>query len=1074
MKTISLTKLSPYAILTAVFGLSLSLFLLVMLFQPQLHMTLKAPPYLVFHNIIEFFSVMVSLSIFGVGWFAFNQSRNRYALFLSAAFLAVSLIDFMHALSFPGMPDFITPSSTNKGILFWIAARTVSACAFIVSAYIYPETPNHWLSKKNLLIVAFAISGLVFISDIYYPAYLPVMFIEGIGLTPAKIYSECLIVGLFALSFVVYWKRLSKTGDRIFILYLAALIMCIFSELAFTLYKSAYDTYNMLGHIYKLVAFFLIYLGMFEISIQYPYIKLLETSEKLRGEIAERKRAEVRLHNLTRLYATLSQVNQTIVRVKQKEELLQKICSVVVDVGQFTTAWVGLVDESGGKVNPVTYAGDEARYRQYVDGHIDNKLNTAINSALSTGKVIICQNVQTDQPRQSDSVFSNCSFAVIPFSVKGKAIGYLNLYAAEPDFFIKGELGLLEEISIDISFVLDTMEVERESELAEKTLKEQYLTLHSIIDNSNALVFSVDRQYRYTSFNKEHAAVMKVIYGADIEKGRSLLDYMTVTEDRETAKGNLDRALAGEQLVEESYSGEELRSRQYFQVSHSPITTETGEVIGVAVLAYDLTERKQVEKALHKSEADLKEAQRVGRLGSWDWDAITDTITWSKEYYRIYGFDPAQRPPGYEEHLKAYTPESAARLDAAVKRNLQTGEPYEIDLELADPKGPCRWVTARSETKLDARGKVTGLRGTAQDISERKKAEEALRESEGRYRTLIENINLGVCLIDKDYKFVTTNRAFDKMFGVTKEDVIDKHCFEVCAKSSLVCLHCPGTESMAFKKAVRIESECVCTDGTRLPVILHTYPVFDTNNEAIAFIKISEDITEYKKVEQAKKNLIRDMSHTLKTPIAMTEMAFDIIKKSIDSGDKESIEKANKIASENLEKLRKDITNILQEFSMDVHKDIIGKKDKNASINAVMSGITNNLKMLLERKGLQLEINIPVDADRIKMEDRDIKTILNNLLDNAVKFTDNGTISVISRLKGEMVEIEVRDTGCGISVKDINRVFDKFYKRHAAIEGTGLGLSICKEMVEMYKGEINIYSEGAGKGTAVVVSLPKV
>lgn len=146
-----------------------------------------------------------------------------------------------------------------------------------------------------------------------------------------------------------------------------------------------------------------------------------------------------------------------------------------------------------------------------------------------------------------------------------------------------------------------------ERKWSEEALKQQYSTLRGIIDSANALIFSVDRQYRYTSFNKGHADVMKAIYDADIKIGQSILDYMTVTEDREIAKRNLDRALTGEHLIEEAYSGEELRYRLYFQVSHSPIRTEEGPVIGVAVLSHNITERRQAEDELKKYRDHLEE-----------------------------------------------------------------------------------------------------------------------------------------------------------------------------------------------------------------------------------------------------------------------------------------------------------------------------------------------------------------------------------------------------------------------------------------------------------------------------------
>lgn len=457
----------------------------------------------------------------------------------------------------------------------------------------------------------------------------------------------------------------------------------------------------------------------------------------------------------------------------------------------------------------------------------------------------------------------------------------------------------------------------------EQALTQRYSTLRGIIEVANAPIFSVDRRYRYTSFNQRHAAVMRAIYGAEIDIGQSLLGYMTVAEDRELAQRNLDRALAGEHLSDEAYSGEELRSRLYFQVSHTPIRTQDGEVVGVAVLSYEITEHKRAEEALQrlnrelraisscnqtlmravdeasllrelcriicdeagyrmawvgyaendeaktvrlvasagvddgyvaashltwsdtergrgpggtairtgrsvciqdfttgadaapwrenalrrgyrsaialplrddsaqvfgvlaiystashaftadevrlldelaadmafgiaalrsrterkraedllrKREAELSESQRVAHIGSWDWDATTDSIWWSDEYRRVYGVDPDTPPPNYAEHLKAYTPESAERLDRAVKCSMATAEPYEVTLELKEPTASTRWVVARGETKRDKQGVICGLRGTAQNVTDRMLAERELRASLEEKDTLLREL----------------------------------------------------------------------------------------------------------------------------------------------------------------------------------------------------------------------------------------------------------------------------------------------------------------------------------------------
>ena len=158
------------------------------------------------------------------------------------------------------------------------------------------------------------------------------------------------------------------------------------------------------------------------------------------------------------------------------------------------------------------------------------------------------------------------------------------------------------------------------------------------------------------------------------------------------------------------------------------------KTLQVAQLEDEERRRKLVEETLRNSELELTAAQRLAHIGNWVWDPLKDRTRFSAEYSRLHGFDPAKPTPGYAGHLLAYTAESAARLDAAVKRTLASGEPYELDLELARPRARAcgcvstRWILARGEAKRDTDGRISGLRGTAQNITEQKCAEQALAD----------------------------------------------------------------------------------------------------------------------------------------------------------------------------------------------------------------------------------------------------------------------------------------------------------------------------------------------------------
>jgi two-component system, cell cycle sensor histidine kinase and response regulator CckA len=314
VKSNAFDRLSLRSILVLTITASFVPFLIMTLFPSQFHYVMDRALYLLFHNITEFFSIMVALSIFGVGWYTYSQSGNRHALFLSTAFLAIGLLDFMHALGNAAMPAFVTPNSSNKSTQFWIAARFFSALSFLLSAYIYPNRQPGWLpkallSRTALLLTAVAIPALVFTGISFFPSYVPDTFVPGVGLTAFKVFSEYLVICLLCMAAAAYWRRMAQTGEKVLIYYVAAFVICIFSELVFAGYKTVFDTYNVLGHIYKIAAFCLIYKGIFVASVRNPYVELFDTNRQLDKEIGERKQAE---------HALLRSKGELELRVKER------------------------------------------------------------------------------------------------------------------------------------------------------------------------------------------------------------------------------------------------------------------------------------------------------------------------------------------------------------------------------------------------------------------------------------------------------------------------------------------------------------------------------------------------------------------------------------------------------------------------------------------------------------------------------------------------------------------------------------------------------------------------------------
>ncbi len=224
------------------------------------------------------------------------------------------------------------------------------------------------------------------------------------------------------------------------------------------------------------------------------------------------------------------------------------------------------------------------------------------------------------------------------------------------------------------------------------------------------------------------------------------------------------------------------------------LRNSTGELLGVMAIMHDQPiietpqthavlqafalrtsvemERQQTEKLLRENQEDLKEAQHVAKLGNWHLNIKNNQVVWSDELYKMFGFDPTSPLPPYTEHIKLFTPESWERLSTALQQTKDTGIPYDLELETLRIDGSHGWIWAHGTAEVDATKEIIGLRGVAQDITDSKLAEEALRESDDRHRKYLMNAPHGIFVTDEKGRYQQVNPTACNMSGYEEQELL--------------------------------------------------------------------------------------------------------------------------------------------------------------------------------------------------------------------------------------------------------------------------------------------------------------
>jgi PAS domain S-box-containing protein len=618
-------------------------------------------------------------------------------------------------------------------------------------------------------------------------------------------------------------------------------------------------------------------------------------------------------------------------------------------------------------------------------------------------------------------------------------------------------------------------------------LKESELKFRLLIDNLQEAVAFVDNNNVINYANKRFCE----LYGYTLEELIGKSDNELVYE-KEESKVLFEKTNLRKKNISDIY---ELKFKKkngemfWGEVKGTPYYDINGNIIGSIGILTDITEIKKSREALEKSEEKyrsfLQNFQGIAFKGGTDF--IPSFFHGSVE--KITGYKEEDILKGNPPWDKVIHPDDKNKIIKKGKEFQNPGYATEQEYRIIRKDGKVRWIGEFIRSVGDETGKLWGFEGVMYDITEKKKAEEALRESEERNRTLIDTSPYAILLTDINGKILFLNKRGYELFKFNRRDeIIGKTIFDIVIKEDhqrLFERHKTVIEEGTKRNA---EYKMITSDGTIIPVELSATVIKNADGIPIGFTGIVVDISKRKAAEERlrkyteelkESNIAKDkfysiISHDLRSPFHIILGFSELLPNIIDKLEKDKIKEiAESIYKTSVETYNL-LDNLLQWTGAQTGR--IKSLPENVSLYEVFYATIKIFGENAKRKNLLLISNLK-DNIEVLADKNMINTVIRNLVNNAIKFTPKGgKITLDAEEKDDTIFITVSDTGVGMGKGDIARLFklESAYTRKGTEneKGSGIGLILCKEFIEKNKGTISVESE-KDKGSKFIISLPK-
>lgn len=670
--------------LLPVFGLLAALAVIFVL-------TWAAPPHDVFsglanydplHVLLETLATVMAGLVFGVVWNADNRERAGNIVVLGCALLAAAIVDFMHMMSYAGMPDLVTPAGPEKAINFWLAARFIVATALLVVAlrdwrpFRLPRTRYLWLAGSLLL------AGLIAWVGLYHQALFPRTFIPGKGLTPVKIGAEYTIIALLIPSALIFLRNARRRAPYDAVSLFAAAVISIMSELSFTLYSNVTDTFNLLGHLYKVVAYIFIFRAVFIESVREPFSRLRDTQAELQRAVAALRASEGELRAAQRVAAMGSWTLDALRGVVTWSEEIYRILGV----------------------DPQQPVPTYLDHQQYLTPNGFAVINAAVEKIRRDGEPFQCdlELLRPDGERRW-------------LAVRGEAV-------RDAGGAVVGVRGTAHDIT--------------ERKLAAQALWRSEEKFRSMVETTSDWIWEIDESARYTYASPQVSALLG--YQPEEMIGRSPFDFMP-PQERERVRETVGRYVAERKpfsMIENTNIHKD-GTAVILETSGMPVFDDSGVYRGYRGIDRDITLRKRAEEALRESEEQFRTITNAAQDGIVMMDGNGAVVFWNRAAERIFGYSSAEAI-GLPLHNVLAPPRYRDAFRDGFSGFVETGNGAVIGktLELtAVRKGGGEFPIELSVSAVQRGGRWNVI-GVLRDITERKRAEITLRKLNRTLTTL--------------------------------------------------------------------------------------------------------------------------------------------------------------------------------------------------------------------------------------------------------------------------------------------------------------------------------------------------